>query len=136
MARSTRVFAGFLFLAVVALWSACDRGSLDPDRQGLAAREQRGPNDEPDTMCLRAQRVAVTPAAPSVAFGDSVQLIATPLDSNGVPVDGCSLAWSRSEPQRSRVGPNRRVAVYAIIAVSAAGGAGAAVAVSKKHTAK
>ena len=124
------MFAGFLFLAVVALWSACDRGSLDPDRRGLAAREQ-GDDEPPDTLCLRAQRVAITPAAPSVAIGDSLVLIATPLDNNGVVVVGCSLSWIRAEPQRSRIGPGRSVAVYAIIAVGAGGGVGAAIATSK-----
>ncbi len=125
MARSTYCFPAAVLMTLVVIGTACDKTPPGLDRDHDATRvlaQERG-----DNPCASVARVAITPAAPSVAVGDSVQIIATPLTIQGEPVIGCSMTWFRAEPSRSRIGGDRRVAIYAIVAVGAvAPGVGAA----------
>ncbi len=87
------IAAAVVVLAAVAATSGCER-SLAPT----------GDHSTP------VASVTVSPASASVPVGQTVQLTATPLDSNGSPLVGRTVSWSTSNPTVAAVDGNGVVA--------------------------
>jgi hypothetical protein len=71
------------------------------------------------------QSVQVTPANPSIAVGDSVQLTATARDGSGNVVPGVAVTWSSSDTTKVRVsssGRARGIAAGSAVVSATAGG--------------
>ncbi|MGE0556611.1 MAG: Ig domain-containing protein, partial [Gemmatimonadales bacterium] len=80
-----------LIVTLSAILTACGGG------------ENSGPNPPPPPPPATVASVAVTPAAPQLAPGESVQLAAQPRDASGNPVTGRTVTWSSNNTSAATV---------------------------------
>ncbi len=94
---------------------------------GAAACSYRSSPSQPATPEVKS--VAVGPANPTLAVGQTVQLTATAYDSHGQAVAGLTVAWTSAAPSIATVDVNGLVeglaAGHAQISASVAGANGA-----------
>ena len=112
-------------VAILAVALSCDGASpsAGPDLTAAFQESLASPGQaQDDSSCAAVRRVGVTTTPATVPLGDDFTITATPLDANGSPVVGCSLAWRHAGPDK------KRGAIAIIIVGAAGGGAGAAIA--------